>query len=284
MLATADTAPWTARRRRHQADARRTSRPTRCAGDAAGQPGRHHDLRRPRQARRQLRRLRRHRPCGKVAAALLDRQPASPRSRPATRSTSRPCSPRSPAARPTPASSTRTDAVAAGDQVTAVDDPARRDEITTYPIAPLTQSKKADLAQQFVDLVHSATRASRCSRTPASGSRDARSRTRARPAPPACCWCPRAVAAALLVAAPGRRCVLDTPWGRLPRPAAHRGGPRRAVAHALASRRHGRSPACCSARRWPGCWPASTSPAGPCCGPRSRAAGAAAGRRRRRPA
>jgi len=46
-----------------------------------------------------------------------------------------------------------TDAVAAGDQVRTLSIPHATDEITTYPIAPLTQSKESGLAQQFVDLV-----------------------------------------------------------------------------------------------------------------------------------
>ena len=45
------------------------------------------------------------------------------------------------------------DAVAAGDQVTSFDIPHAQEEITTYPIATLDQSKDADLAQQFMDLV-----------------------------------------------------------------------------------------------------------------------------------
>ncbi len=46
-----------------------------------------------------------------------------------------------------------TDAVAAGNQVETFEIPHAADEVTTYPIAPLTQSKDADLAQEFVDLV-----------------------------------------------------------------------------------------------------------------------------------
>lgn len=46
-----------------------------------------------------------------------------------------------------------TDAVAAGDDVTSVEVPRADDELTTYPIAALAQSKEADLAGQFVDLV-----------------------------------------------------------------------------------------------------------------------------------
>jgi molybdate transport system substrate-binding protein len=50
-----------------------------------------------------------------------------------------------------------TDAVAAGDQVNAIPIPGSAQQITTYPIAPLTQSKQSTLAQQFVDLVLSTT-------------------------------------------------------------------------------------------------------------------------------
>lgn len=46
-----------------------------------------------------------------------------------------------------------TDALAAGDAVTSFDIPHARDEITTYPIATLKQSKQADVAQAFMDLV-----------------------------------------------------------------------------------------------------------------------------------
>jgi molybdate transport system substrate-binding protein len=46
-----------------------------------------------------------------------------------------------------------TDAVAAGDQVSALPIPGSAQQITTYPIAPLSQSKQSTLAQQFVDLV-----------------------------------------------------------------------------------------------------------------------------------
>ena len=47
----------------------------------------------------------------------------------------------------------RTDAVAAGDQVVSFDVPHAQDEVTTYPIAPLQQSKDPGLANDFVDLV-----------------------------------------------------------------------------------------------------------------------------------
>ena len=46
-----------------------------------------------------------------------------------------------------------TDAVAAGDQVTSFEIPHAKDEVTTYPIATLDQSKSPDLAKQFMDLV-----------------------------------------------------------------------------------------------------------------------------------
>lgn len=48
------------------------------------------------------------------------------------------------------------DAVAAGDQVDTVEIPKAQDEVTTYPIATLQQSKESTLATQFVDLVTSA--------------------------------------------------------------------------------------------------------------------------------
>jgi molybdate transport system substrate-binding protein len=50
-----------------------------------------------------------------------------------------------------------TDAVAAGDQVKALPIPGSAKRITTYPIVTLQQSKHADLAQQFVDLVTGST-------------------------------------------------------------------------------------------------------------------------------
>jgi len=46
-----------------------------------------------------------------------------------------------------------TDAVAAGDQVEAIPIPGSEEQLTTYPIVALKQSKDSDLAQQFVDLV-----------------------------------------------------------------------------------------------------------------------------------
>lgn len=49
-----------------------------------------------------------------------------------------------------------TDAVAAGDRVETFEIPHAADEVTSYPIAPLTQSKDSGLAQEFVDLVLSA--------------------------------------------------------------------------------------------------------------------------------
>jgi molybdate transport system substrate-binding protein len=50
-----------------------------------------------------------------------------------------------------------TDAVAAGDQVKAFPVPGAAKQITTYPIVTLSQSKNADLAQEFVDLVTGST-------------------------------------------------------------------------------------------------------------------------------
>jgi molybdate transport system substrate-binding protein len=51
----------------------------------------------------------------------------------------------------------RTDATAAGDQVQTVQIPGAAKQVTTYPIVALTQSKNADLAQQFVNLVTGST-------------------------------------------------------------------------------------------------------------------------------
>lgn len=48
-----------------------------------------------------------------------------------------------------------TDAQAAGDAVTSFEIPRAADEVTSYPIATLQQSKAPDLARQFVDLVTS---------------------------------------------------------------------------------------------------------------------------------
>jgi molybdate transport system substrate-binding protein len=50
-----------------------------------------------------------------------------------------------------------TDAAAAGNQVQTVEIPGAAKQVTTYPIVTLTQSKDADLAQQFVDLVTGST-------------------------------------------------------------------------------------------------------------------------------
>jgi molybdate transport system substrate-binding protein len=49
------------------------------------------------------------------------------------------------------------DAVAAGDQVSAIPIPGSRKQLTTYPIVTLSQSEHANLAQAFVDLVTGST-------------------------------------------------------------------------------------------------------------------------------
>ncbi len=91
-------------------------------------------------------------PCGKVAAALMSDNKVS--SRPASLEVDV----KSVLAKVTSDEADAgfvytTDAVAAGDQVDTVEIPHAADEITTYPIAPLTQSENPDLARQFVDLV-----------------------------------------------------------------------------------------------------------------------------------
>lgn len=48
-----------------------------------------------------------------------------------------------------------TDAVAAGDEVESFEVPHAQEELTSYPIAPLTQASDDALAQEFVDLVTS---------------------------------------------------------------------------------------------------------------------------------
>jgi molybdate transport system substrate-binding protein len=50
-----------------------------------------------------------------------------------------------------------TDAQAAGSQVKAIAIPGSEQQVTSYPIVTLTQSKHADLARQFVDLVTGST-------------------------------------------------------------------------------------------------------------------------------
>lgn len=51
----------------------------------------------------------------------------------------------------------QTDAVAAGDAVTAFEVPGAADHVTRYPIATLEQAGDTDLAQEFVELVLSST-------------------------------------------------------------------------------------------------------------------------------
>ena len=91
-------------------------------------------------------------PCGKVAAALLDDNAIT------TPAVSLEVDVKSVLSKVTTDEADAgfvyaTDAVAAGDQVTSFDIPHAAEEITTYPIATLKQSKNADLAKQFMDLV-----------------------------------------------------------------------------------------------------------------------------------
>jgi molybdate transport system substrate-binding protein len=91
-------------------------------------------------------------PCGKVAAALLDDNAIT------TPPVSLEVDVRSVLAKVTSDEADAgfvyaTDAVAAGDQVTRFDIPHAGQEITTYPIATLTQAKNPELATQFMDLV-----------------------------------------------------------------------------------------------------------------------------------
>ena len=91
-------------------------------------------------------------PCGKVGQALLDRDHIT------GKPVSQEVDVKSVLAKLTEGEADAglvytTDAVAAGDQVTQLQIPGSAEQITTYPIVTLDQSKHADLAQEFVDLV-----------------------------------------------------------------------------------------------------------------------------------
>ena len=80
-------------------------------------------------------------------------RPRSPSSRCRRRTTSRPWSPRSPWARPTPGIVYVTDVTAGGDKVEGVDIPEDQNVLATYPIATVKASQAQDQAQAFMDLV-----------------------------------------------------------------------------------------------------------------------------------
>ena len=91
-------------------------------------------------------------PCGKVAAALLRDNHVT------TKPASLEVDVKSVLAKVTSDEADagfvyETDAVAAGDRVRSFPIPHASEEVTTYPIAQLTQSADADLANAFVDLV-----------------------------------------------------------------------------------------------------------------------------------
>lgn len=91
-------------------------------------------------------------PCGKVARALLDADGVT------TEPASLEVDVKAVLARVTGDEADAglvyaSDAVAAGDAVETFDVPGAADQVTAYPIAPLTQSEHPDLAQEFVDLV-----------------------------------------------------------------------------------------------------------------------------------
>ena len=91
-------------------------------------------------------------PCGKVAAALIKDNHVT------TRPASLEVDVKSVLAKVTSDEADAgfvyaTDGVAAGKDVATFAIPHAADEVTSYPIAPLTQSTNTDLARQFVDLV-----------------------------------------------------------------------------------------------------------------------------------
>ena len=93
-------------------------------------------------------------PCGKIAAALLHQDHIT------TKPASAEVDVKSVLAKVTEGEADAgivytTDAVSAGDAVTTISIPGTSEQTTTYPIATLRQSKEADLATQFVDLVMS---------------------------------------------------------------------------------------------------------------------------------
>ena len=95
-------------------------------------------------------------PCGKVGQALLDQDHIT------GRPVSQEVDVKSVLAKVTEGEADAgivytTDAVAAGDQVTAIPIPGSAQHVTTYPIVTLKQSGHADLAQAFVDLVTGST-------------------------------------------------------------------------------------------------------------------------------
>ena len=168
------------------------------------------------------------------------RTTTSPPSRPASRSTSRRCWPRSTAARPTPGWSTPPTRSPPATTCETFDGPATpSDELTTYPIATLTQSERrragpgvgrpgarptGPAGARRRRLRHAVSRASsRAAPRPAAAG-PARARRRS----------PRAPARRAAGRAGGSR----TPWRQLPEPAAAPGRPRRAVARARLDR-HG---------------------------------------------
>jgi molybdate transport system substrate-binding protein len=91
-------------------------------------------------------------PCGKVAQALLERDHIT------GKPVSEEVDVKSVLAKLTEGEADAglvytTDAVSAGDQVKQIAIPGSDRQVTTYPIVALKQSKNADLAQKFVDLV-----------------------------------------------------------------------------------------------------------------------------------
>ena len=199
-------------------------------------------------------------PCGRVARRC-SRTTASPPSRPASRRTSGPRSPRSPPARPTRASSTRRDAVAAGDDVDHLRDPGRRGAADDV----LHRDAGADRGRR----PRRRSGSTWCLRRgPGRSLTGRRLRQRREPAardplgrPPALLLVPAALAAAAPASSRWWRWSRATAWRGLPEPARLRGRSGRRCGSRCSPRRSRCWSASCSGCRWPGCSPGSTSAA-----------------------
>ena len=176
----------------------------------------------------------------------------------------------------------RTDAVAAGDQVEAIDDPAgRRAHLNTYPIAAARRPASTAAARPGLGRPADLAGEGRGGPRPAHGfgPHDRMTAPRRPVPPPRRAPAPRAIGPAPPAAAAARPSSPSVPA----RPAPGGAGGGRAVVDASAPAGHPRRPlqalvalgagpprsapccACSSGCRWPGCWPGCRSRGGRCC-------------------